>query len=339
MRVFRSLFRTALVVVATVGGSVTIAAAQQPVPPASPPESTAPLPAPPPATGQTQAPSPPPRPPANPVPFEPVLMDPPAAPAEPVPPPPPVPSTPVAPMPPPPPPPPPAATVPSGQPLPSGEATVGVGAPAQNLPPPRSDQDPLPPVPAPALATTGVTQQAGIGGTQAYGRSGVLEMGGAAGFGAASNYTRIDVSPSIGLFVLDNFQLSLLTGFSYFRVGATDMGEGERDRAQGDLRAQPAPAVLAGVVRLPRPWRRGRTISGHKAGIALQPRLGANFLIGRSGIFTPAAYFSYSTVEAIQTEAGAILALRSSYGNDGLHGHVVAGGAAALQAFFQRTRR
>jgi hypothetical protein len=300
MRAFRSLVRTALVTVATVGVSMTIAVAQQPVPPASPPGSAAPLPAPPPAPGQTQAPS---------RPFEPVLMDPPAAPAPP--PPPPVSATPVAPSPPPPPP----ASLPAAQPLSSGEGTVGVGAPTQNLPPPRSDQDPLPPVPAPALATTGVTQQAGIGGTQAYGRSGVLEMGGSAGFGAASNYTRIDVSPSIGLFVLDNFQLSLLTGFSYFRVGATEMAD---SASATEWKAIFEPSLhlpfsqasfgflgLGGGVNY---------LSGHKAGFALQPRLGANFLVGRSGIFTPAAYFSYSTVEAIQTEVGAVLALRSSYG-------------------------
>jgi hypothetical protein len=140
-------------------------------------------------------------------------------------------------------------------------------------------------------------------------------MGGSAGFGAASNYTRIDVSPSIGLFVLDNFQLSLLTGFSYFRVGATETSDGS---SATELKVTFEPSLhlpfsqtsfgfmgLGGGVNY---------LSGHKAGFALQPRLGANFLVGRSGVFTPAAYFSYSTVEAIQTESGAILSLRSSYG-------------------------
>ena len=81
----------------------------------------------------------------------------------------------------------------------------------------------------PCLAP-GVTEQAGVGGTQAYARAGVLELGGSGGFAAASNYTRFELSPSIGLFLVDNLELSLLTGFNYFSVGATDDG-----------RARPAP--------------------------------------------------------------------------------------------------
>jgi hypothetical protein len=55
-------------------------------------------------------------------------------------------------------------------------------------------------------------------------------------------------------------------------------------------------------------------VTGADAGFALQPRLGANFLVGRSGVLTPALTVAYSTVEAIRTPAGAVLAVRSSYG-------------------------
>ena len=192
---------------------------------------------------------------------------------------------------------------------------AGEPPPAEALPPPRSDHDPRPPVPAPTLAKTGVTEQAGIGGTQAYARAGVLELGGSAGIGAAASYTRIDFSPSIGLFLADNLELSLLTGVSYFRVGATE--------TRPSASATEIKALLEPSFHLPFSETAFgfmgigmgvNYLSDSKAGFAMQPRLGANFLIGRSGVLTPAGYFSYSTVEAIQTEAGAILAVRSSYG-------------------------
>ena len=195
------------------------------------------------------------------------------------------------------------------------QVPLGEGTPPGQLPAPRSDHDPRPPVPAPTVPLTGVTSQAGVGGTQAYARAGVLELGGSAGFGTASNYTRLELSPSIGIFAIDNLELSLLTGFSYFRVGAS--GDTAATSAT-ELKALFEPSlhlpfsqVAFGFVGL---GAGVNYLSGHDAGLALQPRVGLNFLVGRSGILTPAAYFSYSTVEAIQTEAGAVLALRSSYG-------------------------
>src|SRR5438034_480608 len=110
-----------------------------------------------------------------------------------------------------------AQTVPD--PDPYNRTTVGEGTPREQLPPPRSSHDPQPPVPAPTVPETGVTKQAGIGGTQAYARAGVLELGGSGGFAAASNYTRFELSPSFGMFVVDNVELSLLTAFNYFRIG------------------------------------------------------------------------------------------------------------------------
>src|SRR5207245_86326 len=76
-----------------------------------------------------------------------------------------------------------AQTVPD--PDPYNRTTVGEGTPREQLPPPRSSHDPQPPVPAPTVPETGVTKQAGVGGTQAYARAGVLELGGSGGFAAA----------------------------------------------------------------------------------------------------------------------------------------------------------
>jgi hypothetical protein len=201
-------------------------------------------------------------------------------------------------------------------PDPSRQVPLGEGTPSQNLPPPRSDHDPLPAVPAPTVPSTGVTRQAGVGGTQAYGRAGVLELGGAGGFAAADNYTRFELSPSIGLFLVDNLELSLLTGFNYFRVGGGSTGTADSSATEIKALIEPSfhlpfSKVAFGFVGL---GAGVNYVTGHEAGFAVQPRLGANFLIGRSGVLTPALTMTYSTVDAIRTEAGTILAVQTSYG-------------------------
>ena len=206
----------------------------------------------------------------------------------------------------------------AGDPPPApGEPTyqVGAGEPRGSLPPPRSDNDPRPPVPAPVTPALGVTKQAGVGGTQAYARAGVLELGGSAGFSAASNFQRYELSPSIGYYIVDNVQLSFLTSFSHFSV---DNAIGGGSTSATELRALVEPSfhlpfsqtlfgflgVGAGV----------NYITGYDAGFALAPRLGVNILVGRSGILTPSLSVAYSTVDAIRTPAGTILAVQTAYG-------------------------
>lgn len=206
-----------------------------------------------------------------------------------------------------------AAQVPDAPPE---QQTLGEGAPASTLPAPRSDNDPQPPVAAPTVPVTGVTKQAGVGGTQAYGRAGVLELGGSAGFSAADNYARYELSPSIGLFVLDNVQLSLITAFNHIRLGDTDTSDGDN---LTELRALVEPSfhlplsqTVFGFLGL------GAGVSyltGSDAGFALQPRIGANFLVGRSGVLTPAFNVAYSTVESLRTPEGTrLLGINTSYG-------------------------
>jgi hypothetical protein len=202
-------------------------------------------------------------------------------------------------------------------PNPDNRTQIGEGVPrdSNQLPPPRSDNDPRPPVPAATVPDTGVTKQAGIGGTQAYARSGVLELGGSGGFAAASNFTRFSLSPTIGLFLVDNVELSLITAFEYFRVGATDESPGAHAT---EFKALIEPSfhlpfsdVVFGFLGL---GAGVGYVTGGDAGFALQPRIGANFLIGRSGVLTPSFTVAYSTVDAIRTPAGTILAVQTSYG-------------------------
>jgi hypothetical protein len=200
-------------------------------------------------------------------------------------------------------------------PDPSNRTTVGEGTPRGSLPPPRSDNDPQPQVPAPTVPETGVTRQAGVGGTQSYSRAGVLELGGSGGFAAASNYTRFELSPSFGVFLVDNLELSLLTAFNYFSIGSTN---GQPSSSATELKALVEPSfhlpfsqVAFGFLGL---GAGVNYITGQSAGFALQPRLGANFLVGRSGVLTPSFNVAYSTVDAIRTPAGTLLAVQTSYG-------------------------
>ena len=196
-----------------------------------------------------------------------------------------------------------------------GEVPLGEGTAPAQLPPPRSDHDPQPMVPAPTVPITGVTSQAGTGGTQSYARAGVLELGGSAGFSAASSYSRYELSPSIGIFAMDNLELSLITGFSHFRIGPKN---GSDRVSATEVKALFEPSlhipfsqVAFGFVGLGAGFN---YVSGHDAGFALQPRAGLNLLIGRSGVLTPSFNVNYSTVDALRTQAGTILAVQTSYG-------------------------
>jgi hypothetical protein len=168
--------------------------------------------------------------------------------------------------------------------------------PSEALPPPTSDRDPAPPVARPdvALPPGGLVEQAGIGGTVGYGRAGVLELGGSAGLVLAADFRNVNVSPSIGWFIADNFQLSGILGVSHVNV--------EEDGVDND--ATVFSALVEPSYHLP--FNRsmfgflglgvgGSYISSLGGGFALAPRIGANFLVGRSGILTPSLSYEYTT--------------------------------------------
>ena len=180
--------------------------------------------------------------------------------------------------------------------------------PDESLPKPVSDNDPAPPVAAPevALPPGGLVKQAGIGGIVGYGRSGVLELGGSAGFMIASDFRNVNVSPSIGWFVADNLQLSGILSISNVEA------EGEDATIFSGL-VEPSYHIpfnrsMFGFLGL---GVGGSYVSGLGGGFAVAPRLGANFLVGRSGILTPSLSYEYTThsVEDAGEEGGQDLAL------------------------------
>lgn len=191
--------------------------------------------------------------------------------------------------------------------------TVGNGTPSENLPPPRSDNDAPPPVAAPATPRGGIVEQAGVGGTTAYARAGVLELGGQVGLNISSASTNLTIAPTIGWFFADNIQISGIIGYRYNNVSVGGISADSHDL---QILAEPSyhlpfSRTLFGFVGV------GMGLSynsANGAGFALAPRLGVNIAVGRSGILTPAAQFQYSTNDAIQTPNGTLVAVSAAYG-------------------------
>jgi hypothetical protein len=179
----------------------------------------------------------------------------------------------------------------------------------------RAEERPAPAEPPAATVPDTAHTREPTSWTQLYARAGVVELGGSGGFAAASNYTRFELSPSAGVFVADDVELSLLTALNYFRIGS--MGNKSSSSAT-ELKALIEPSYHL-------PFSREvfgfvgfgggvNYFTGQSVGLALQPRVGANFLIGRSGLLTPSLNVAYSTVGKLRTAAGTVLAVQTSYG-------------------------
>lgn len=174
--------------------------------------------------------------------------------------------------------------------------------PQESLPEPTSDNDAAPPVASPMAPQTGLVEQAGIGGATAYGRAGVLELGGSAGLIAGDDYTQIEFSPSIGYFIADNLQVSAMIGAGYIKVGDTD---GTRLQVLVEPSYHmPFSNSVFGFLGV------GAGLSyleGPGAGLAIAPRLGANVMVGRSGVLSPYLSYSYTTHDTVDVGEGMTL--------------------------------
>ncbi|MEZ4405769.1 MAG: hypothetical protein R3A52_04625 [Polyangiales bacterium] len=190
---------------------------------------------------------------------------------------------------------------------------IGAGQRSENLPPPRSDNDAQPPVASPMSPPGGIVHQAGVGGTTAYARAGVLELGGNVGLNISNASTNLTIAPTIGWFFADNIEISGIFGYRYNHVSTNGISA---DSHELQILAEPSYHIpfsrtLFGFVGV------GLGLSYNNvngAGFALAPRLGLNIAVGRSGILTPAAQFQYSTNDTVQTPNGTLVAVSASYG-------------------------
>ncbi len=200
----------------------------------------------------------------------------------------------------------------------TGDANAAGGAPndgsatgtdGEALAAPKSDNDPTPSPASPGMPAGGIVSQAGVGGAVAYGRRGVLELGGSAGFTAATDYRQLTFAPSVGWFLADNFEISAILSLVNAKTG------GDSQTIVTALLEPsyhvPITDTLFGFLGV---GMGVGYVKGPGAGFAVAPRAGINYMVGRSGILSPAAFFQYTTHEATQTPDGAVLAVSSAYG-------------------------
>jgi hypothetical protein len=175
----------------------------------------------------------------------------------------------------------------------------------------KSDNDPVPTAPSVGSPNTGVTAQAGIGGSQAYARAGVMELGGSASFSSATDITEFEVAPSIGWFFMDNWQISAIASWSYAKVADTSnhvimlLLEPSFHVPFNDL-VFGFVGVGAGLSH--------QSASDADIGFAVAPRVGAKWLVGRSGMLTTDVRMTFATNDLIQTSRGTLLTVDSAVG-------------------------
>jgi hypothetical protein len=163
--------------------------------------------------------------------------------------------------------------------------------PTGQLPPATSSHDEAPPVPTPSVpGVMPPVEQAGVGGQVGYGRAGVLELGGYMGLNAAQKVRDLNFSPQVGWFLVDNLELSAIASVANLKSGMDET-------TMWSFLLEPS---------LHLPFNRevfgflgmgvgAAYISNLGSGLAVAPRIGANLLIGRSGILSPSLTYEYTT--------------------------------------------
>jgi len=169
--------------------------------------------------------------------------------------------------------------------------------PTGQLPPAKSDHDPAPPVPTPAIPGVNgdIVEQAGVGGTVGYARAGVLELGGSAGLTMAQDVRALNFSPSIGWFLIDNFELSAILDVTNLKAGNENSATLFSALVEPSFHI-PFNRSLFGFV--------GMGIGAAYqdklgAGMAVAPRVGMDFLVGRSGVLRPSLSYEYTTHDSM----------------------------------------
>jgi hypothetical protein len=188
---------------------------------------------------------------------------------------------------------------PAPSPAPDGTTSTSTETPGSTaaptatneLPESKSDNDVAPEVASPGVPSGGIVSQAGIGGQVGYGRAGVLELGGSAGFAFASDYRQLNFSPTVGWFLADNFEISAILSVSNIKTG-------DQSSTLWSALAEPSYHVpfnrsVFGFLGL---GAGAAHVSGLGTGFAVAPRAGANFMVGRSGVLTPSLSYEYTTI-------------------------------------------
>jgi hypothetical protein len=193
-------------------------------------------------------------------------------------------------------------TVPADGTEPDTTGTPGSTAPPSapsELPPSKSDNDVQPEVASPGVPSGGFVSQAGVGGVVGYGRAGVLELGGSAGFAFASEYRNINISPTIGWFLADNFEISAIASIANIKQGDSSSSTLWSALLEPSYHL-PFNRTVFGFLGL---GAGAAHVSGLGTGFAVAPRIGANLMIGRSGVLTPSLSYQYTTISTDMSDS------------------------------------
>jgi hypothetical protein len=121
-----------------------------------------------------------------------------------------------------------------------------------------------------------------------YAKAGTLELGGSMSLSWGNDVFSIEAGPSIGFFFWDRIELSLLIDFDYTRIH-DDATDTSTDVTSSSFLLEPSYHhqihdelyVFAGLGV-------GLSTSASDLAFEVDPRVGLNIEIGRSGVFTPA---------------------------------------------------
>lgn len=174
-----------------------------------------------------------------------------------------------------------AQTPPANQTLPS------------NQPPPTEQAAAMPAMEPTAPVVVDDTK---VEGTLTYGRAGVRELGAAAGLSIAQDIRAVNFSPSFGWFINDNFELSGI-------LDVTNLKAGSASSTMWSALAEPSFHLpfnrsMFGFVGM---GIGAAYVDELGTGLAVAPRVGMDFMVGRSGILRPSLSYEYTTHDAMGT--------------------------------------
>lgn len=141
---------------------------------------------------------------------------------------------------------------------------------------------------------TRIVTGAGVGSDIAYASSGVVELGGSLALTHASQTTTFRISPSIGYFFVDNLQLTLFPELTLIHVeDSTDVTIGAAIEPSYHV---PFSDRFFGFVGIGLGLR-----YADDPGVDLftRPRVGVDFMVGRSGILKPAVFLDIGTHDGL----------------------------------------
>lgn len=163
-----------------------------------------------------------------------------------------------------------------------------------------TSEQPDPPVPEIPDPIEDSYRYAGVGSDIAYGEAGVIEAGGSMAFSSTGLSTAFAIDPMVGYFIYDNIELSAILGARYLNVEG-----GSETRLS--LMLEPslhypltdqiflAGGLGLGVATASPGLNANDDIT---VGFAMAPRIGTQFLVGRSGLLNLGARYAMTFTDA-----------------------------------------